>query len=68
MTAESRLRWCRINSLVRIISARTEALASGYHDTHGAALGREEMAEESLRKQIRELATACGISMNEKAS
>lgn len=65
MTTTRRLYWARVNAAVRTIGARTEALASGYQDTHGDSVGREEQAESTLRAQVRELAEAFGFTVTE---
>lgn len=65
MTPARRHHWARLNATVRTIGARTEALASGYHDTHGAVVGREEQAESALKAQVRELAEAFGFTVTE---
>lgn len=66
MTPVRRNYWSSVNATVRTIGARTEALASGYHDTHGAAVGREEQAEALIRAQVRQLAEAFGFTVTEK--
>lgn len=66
MTPARRNHWATVNAAVRTIGARTEALASGYHDTHGASVGREEQAEKLLREQVRQLAEAFGFTVTEK--
>lgn len=66
MTPARRIHWTAVNAAVRTIGARTEALASGYHDTHGASVGREEQAEALLREQVRRLAESFGYTVTEK--
>lgn len=59
MTPARRRHWARVNSLARIIGARSESISAGYHDEL-----RLPVAERALIDDVRRLAEALGIITN----